>query len=111
VPKNHVGRGPTDSREADLSPDVDASEPQTVAEDGLGRPTSEERAEDKQSDDAGAAAEKQSEEPVVEEKQDDKPSYDGMSLAELRAEADKRQLPSHGNKSQLIERLREADAS
>jgi hypothetical protein len=110
VPKNHVGRGPTDSRETDLSPDVDASEPQAVAEDGLGRPTSEEApeakpAEEKQSDEMGAAEEEQSEE------NDDKPNYEGMSLAELRAEADKRQVPSYGNKGQLVARLREADAS
>ena len=46
-----------------------------------------------------------------EPEKDEAADYDGMTLGELRAEATKRNLPSYGNKAQLTERLREADAS
>jgi hypothetical protein len=37
--------------------------------------------------------------------------YASMTLAELRAEADKRQVPSYGTKAQVTERLRESDGA
>lgn len=105
MPKNHVGRGPTDVGAADVSPAADADEsPQAVAESGLGR-TSEvgevlpEVSAEAYAEDAVALAE-----PEVD-------AYAGLTLAELRGEADKRGVPSYGTKAQLAERLREADAA
>lgn len=98
MPKNHVGRGPTNVREADVSPAVVADEPQVVAEGGLGRPTVlPELPVEAYAEDAVTLAE-----PDVD-------VYAGMTLAELRGEADKRGVPSYGSKAQITERLREDD--
>lgn len=105
MPKNHVGRAPTNARAVDDSPVTDASEPRDVAEDVPGRPTSQEVPDETtpETDD------------VQDEKaEDDEPEgdpYAGLTLAELRAEADKRGVPSYGTKAQITERLREDDAS
>lgn len=90
MPKISVNGGATNAREEDVSPASSASQPQVVAEDDLGLPTSEgadETAEDGSAD------------------------YDGMSLAELREAAGARDLPTYGTKAQLIERLKEADSA
>jgi DNA-directed RNA polymerase subunit RPC12/RpoP len=87
-PKITAHGGATNAREADVSPTAVASEPQVVAEDGLGLPTSEEA-------------------PV--EAEDSGSDYDGMTLAELRSAADAAGLPTYGTKAQLIERLKGAD--
>lgn len=115
MPKNHVGRMPTDVGAADVSPAADADQsPQVVAEDGLGRPVSAqdgvlpegfvpealpEVSAEAYAEDAVALAE-----PGVD-------PYAGMTLAELRGEADKRGVPSYGSKAQITERLREDDAA
>jgi hypothetical protein len=107
MPKITVHGGPTNAREADVSPAAAASPPQDAAEGVLGHSTSEE---------AEAA-------PVVEElpevvaepdgedavEASEVKDYDAMSLAELREEATSRDIPSYGTKAQITERLREAD--
>lgn len=94
-PKITAHGGATNARDADVSPVADASQPQVVAEDDLGLPTSDEPVADHT--------------PADEETEDARPDYDGMTLAELREEAGKRDVPSYGSKAQIIERLREAD--
>ena len=103
TPKITVHGGPTNARDADVSPAADASQPLVGAEADQGRPTSVE-----------AAGETSPE--VVDTTDDvtadDLPAstdYEGMTLAELRTEADSRGLPSYGTKAQITERLREAD--
>lgn len=97
-PKITVHGGATNSREADVSPAADASEPLVGAEADQGRPTSEAAPE---------LDEVQDETEAEEEKVAD---YDGMTLGELRDAASSRKLPSYGTKNQIIERLRDADA-
>lgn len=93
-PKITVKGGATNAREADVSPTVVASQPQVVAEDDLGHPTSEKVAET----------------PTVEETVTEEfVGFDGMTLAELRAAADAAGLPTYGTKAQLVERLKSAD--
>ena len=103
MPKISVHGGATNARVADVSPAADASQPQDVAEDVLGRPTSE----DKSQEPVVEAAPEPEAAPIEESTLD----YDGMTLAELREAATTRELPSYGTKAQLIERLRENDAS
>lgn len=91
-PKITVHGGATNARDADVSPADDASQPLVEAEVGQGRPTP-----DADTDDVQAES--------------DTDTYAGMTLAELRAEADGRGVPSYGTKSQITERLREADDS
>lgn len=101
-PKITTHGGATNAREADVSPVADASTPQVVAEDDLGRPNSEEL--DEVQDETS---------PEVDEVQDETESdvdYDGMTLAELREVAGSRGLPTYGTKAQLIERLQNADS-
>lgn len=99
MPKITVHNGATNAREEDVSPASDASEPQDVAEDVLGLPTSGEEVADE--DDTPAKDEGTEAEETVD--------YDGMTLAELREEASKREVPSYGSKAQIIERLKESD--
>lgn len=111
MPKNHVGRGPTDVGAADVSPAVVADEsPQAVAEDGLGR-TNEVSAD-------AVVGEALAELPVEAYAEDAVPlagpdvdPYAGLTLAELRSEADGRGVPSYGTKAQVAERLREDDSA
>jgi hypothetical protein len=96
-PKISVHSGATNARVADVSPAADASQPQDVAEDVLGPQLSEEpqeQAEESAAEELTAVAD-----------------YDGMTLAELREAANNRDLPSYGNKAQIIERLRDADGA
>lgn len=95
-PKITVKGGATNARETDVSPVVAASEPQVVAEDGLGLPTSEDATPVESTPDVAS--------PEVD-------PYAGMTLAELRDAAETRGLPSYGTKAQLTQRLREADAA
>lgn len=100
MPKITVHSGASNAREEDVSPASAASQPQDVAEDVLGHPTSDEEVvteDDTPAEDEGAAVQ----EPV---------DFDGMTLAELRDEASKRDVPSYGSKAQIIERLKEAEA-
>lgn len=109
MPKNHVGRGPTDVGAADVSPAADADEsPQAVAEDGLGRANevSADTAVGEALPEVSAEAYAGDAGPLAEPDVD---VYAGMTLTELRAEADKRGVPSYGTKAQIAERLREAD--
>lgn len=101
-PKITVHGGATNARDADVSPAADASEPQAVAENSLGLI---------QSDDVELVQDETS--PEVDEVHDETVSvdYDSMTLAELREAAGARSLPSYGTKSQLIERLKDADAT
>ena len=94
-PKITASSGATNARETDLSPAVDASQPQVVAEDDLGHPTPEEAPTTVETD--------------VEAEGEAGVDYDGMTLAELRSAADAAQLPTYGTKAQLIERLKGAD--
>jgi len=114
-PKITVHGGPTNARETDVSPAVVASEPQDVAEDVLGRPTPSPEAyvaEPRETAVGEALPEFPAEayapdsEPLAEPESD---PYAGMTLAELRAEADGRDIPSYGTKAQITERLHEAD--
>lgn len=111
MPKNHVGRGPTDVGAADVSPAAVADEsPQVVAEGGLGR-TNEVSADVVVGEalpevSAGVYAEG-----AVPLAGPDVDPYAGLTLAELRAGADKRGVPSYGSKAQIAERLREDDAT
>lgn len=104
-PKITVHGGATNAHDADLSPAADVSEPQVVAEDDLGHPVSVE----------GVPGEALPELPADAYGEDSVPlgeaaDYNGMSLAELRAAAEARDVPSYGTKSQITERLRAADA-
>lgn len=87
----------SNARDTGTSPAVDASKPLAVAEDGQGRPLPEaEPAEE-----TVLAPEGESAEP--EPMQD----LSGLTLAELRALADERGVPSYGTKAQITERLTE----
>lgn len=101
-PKITVHGGATNARDADVSPAADASEPRAAAESSLGLI---------QSDEVELVQDETS--PEVDEVQDEMVSvdYDSMTLAELREAAGARSLPSYGTKSQLIERLKDADAA
>lgn len=96
-PKISAHGGATNARDADVSPAADASKPQDVAEDVLGRPTSVEEPVEDTPDPEDVPAEESA------------PDYDGMTLAELREAATAKNLPSYGTKAQLIERLRESE--
>lgn len=115
-PKITVHGGATNARDADVSPAADASQPQVVAEDDLGRPTSDDTAaevEAVQSETSPEVEEVSSETDTEEEYvvNDTAPDYESMTLAELREAAEARGVPSYGTKAQITERLREADAS
>ena len=102
MPKITLDGGPSNAREEDVSPVSDASQPQDVAEDVLGRQTSDEPEPAQDPEDV----------PVVDaDEPDEDTDYEGMTLAELREAAGSRDLPTYGSKAQLAERLREADAS
>jgi hypothetical protein len=112
-PKITAHGGATNARDADVSPAADASQPQAVAEDGLGRPTSDaqEPVTTLQEAMPGDALPEVAESaytadsvplPLVKD-------YESMTLAELREEATGRDVPSYGTKAQIAERLREAD--
>lgn len=103
MPKNHVGRAPTNARDTDDSPAVDASEARVVAEDDPGRPTLDD-VQDETPSEVSDTADETGDEPEGD-------PYAGLTLAELRAEADGRGVPSYGTKAQITERLREDDAS
>jgi hypothetical protein len=102
-PKITVHGGATNAREADVSPVAAASQsPQVGAEADLGRTNEADAGE-------APAEEPQEDAPVAQESAPD--PYASMTLAELRAEADKRQVPSYGTKAQVTERLRESDGA
>jgi rRNA maturation protein Nop10 len=108
MPKITVHGGPTNARDAEPSPDVDASQPLLAGAeaDQEGRPVPFEAVADddgdEQSQTDGVAA-------ASGDDADAAPDYDGMTLAELREEATRRELPSYGTKAQITERLREDD--
>lgn len=113
-PKITVHGGATNARDADVSPAVDASKPLVGAEADQGLPTSEQEVS---ADEAvGEALPEVSADLYGEDAtsldSDEPPTdpYAGMTLAELRAEADRREIPSYGTKAQITERLKEADA-
>lgn len=102
-PKITAHGGASNARDAS-SPAVHAGPPQDVAEDVLGPSTAvpeQAVAEQPEPEQAPAAADAV---PVAKD-------YGEMSLAELRAEADSRGVPSYGTKAQITERLQEADAA
>jgi hypothetical protein len=100
-PKITVHGGASNARDADVSPAVDASQPQAVAEDGLGHPTSE-SLDDVQTETVP-------ETDTAPEEVNTAPDYDSMTLTELRDAAASQELPMYGTKAQLIERLRGTD--
>jgi hypothetical protein len=113
MPKNHVGRAPTDStdvRDADSSPAAvtDEAAPPVTAEDDRGAAAPEADAvpapEPADGGDSEDKAEPKSEGGAVD-------PYEGLTLSELKAEADTRNVPSYGTKAQITDRLREADAA
>lgn len=106
-PKITVHGGATNDRDADVSPAADAIQPLVGAEADQGHPTSDEPT--LQDEDAPEVDDVQDETEDVEDEETS--DYDGMTLAELRTAASDRDLPSYGTKAQVIERLREADAS
>lgn len=115
MPKITVHGGPTNARETDPSPAVDASQPLVGAEADQGRPTSEPVAVLQQEAVVGEAlpellAETYAEDaaPLAEPEAD---PYAGRTLAELRELAEERGVASYGSKAQITERLRDADAS
>lgn len=94
----------TNARESAVtSPDALASKPLAVAEDGQGRPLPE-------PEPAGAEPTETKETEL--ETSEPEPSQDlsGLTLAELRALADRRGVPSYGTKAQITERLNGTDA-
>lgn len=105
MPKITAHGGATNARDAEPSPDAEASQPllagAEAGQEGRPLPEAEEAApfEEQVPADGGEPAE------------DAVPDYDGMTLAELREEAAERGLPAYGTKAQVTERLREADAS
>lgn len=111
-PKITVNGGATDASTALPSPDADAREPLAGAEAGQGHPHPEQ--EQEVSGDGSGEALPELQQDDGDELQvkfaSDGDGYDGKSLAELRQLATERSLPSHGNKNQLITRLREADS-
>lgn len=112
MPKITVHGGATNARAAESSPDVDASPPLVGAEADQGHPTAVE-GDTVTGDGSGEALEELPAESYGEgsEPLADGLDYDGMTLAELREEAARRELPSYGTKAQITERLREDDAS
>jgi len=111
MPKNHVGRGPTDVGAADVSPAAVADQsPQVVAEDGLGR-TNEVVADEVVGEALAAVSVEAYAEDAVLLAGPDVDPYAGLTLAELRAAADGRGVPSYGTKAQVAERLREDDSA
>lgn len=110
MPKITRHGGSTNARDADPSPDVDASQP-LLEEEPLqeGRPTAAEEAEVEESAPSGEAPAADGGEAAEDDGPD--PDYDGMTLAELREEATERGLAAYGTKAQITERLREADAN
>lgn len=96
MPKITVHGGASNARDVDPSPAASASTPPAVAEGGRGPFAVTETV------------------PELDEVQDETPEelapdYDTMTLAELRAVAEKRGVPSYGSKAQIAERLREAE--
>lgn len=114
MPKITVHGGATNARDTDISPDVDASQPLLAGAeaDQEGRPTPEETPVAESAEEVRAAdpTEEEAPEDGGEPAEDTAPDYDGMTLAELRDEANSRDIPSYGTKAQITERLREADA-
>lgn len=105
MPKITAHGGPTNARETDLSPAVDASKPLVGAEADQGHPTDVEV----EGDGSGEALPEIPAETHGKDAEPDVDPYAGLTLAELREAAEKRGLASYGNKAQLTERLREAD--
>lgn len=105
-PKITVHGGASNARDADVSPAADVSQPLVGAEADQGRPTSEE-----QEAVPGEALPEVSAESYGEDsaEPDAALDYDGMTLAELREEAGRRELPTYGTKAQIIERLHDDD--
>lgn len=110
MPKITVHGGASNAREADHSPDASASQPLVGAEADQGRPTPAPEPEVSAAELLAVVAEHLSE-GEADTPEDTPDPYAGMTLSELRAAADERGIPSYGTKSQIAERLREADAS
>lgn len=115
-PKITVHGGATNARDADVSPAVDASQPLAGAEADQGHPTPVPEPEVQELTAEAAVGDPLPEVPAEAYSEAPAPldpavDYDGMTLAELREEATGRDIPSYGTKAQIIERLREADAS
>ena len=62
------------------------------------------------SDDDADDADNEEEDDDEEEEDEDLPPYEEWSYADLKAEAERRELPKSGSKEQLIERLTESDS-
>jgi hypothetical protein len=108
-PKISIHGGATNAHGAEVSPADDVSEePQAVSQDGLGHSTTEEapdeNADREQEQEQDAPAEDDGEADAAKD-------YNTMTITELRAEATRRGIPSFGNKSQVIERLKGADGA
>lgn len=101
-PKITVHGGATNAHGADVSPAADVSQPLVEAEVDQGRPNLDE-VQDETTEEVDAVQD--------EAPEDTAPDYESMTLAELRAEADGRGVPSYGTKGQITERLRQDDAS
>lgn len=125
MPKITRHGGPTNARDAESSPDADASQllldgAEAVQEE---RPTAVEG--ELVGDGAGEALpdlppDADGEDAALLEGggpsgngggPGEAPDYDGMTLAELREEANSRDIPSYGTKAQITERLKAADAA
>ena len=107
-PKITVHGGATNARaQADPSPDATASQPLVGAEADQGRPTPAVVSEHGPELVDLPVTEEPEPEP---EPEPDVDPYAGMTLAELRGAADARGVASYGTKSQIADRLREADA-
>lgn len=111
MPKITAHGGSTNARDTESSPDVDASQPPVGAEADRGHPT-EVEGDTVTGDGSGEALAEVAAEAYGEDAVPlaEGPDYDGMTLAELREEAVRRDLPSYGTKAQIADRLREADA-
>lgn len=109
MPKITVHGGATNARErAESSPDALASQPLVGAEADQGHPTPEPQAPILEIPAYVADVLAETPVEVTEEALD---PYAGLNLTELKAVADKRGLPVYGTKSQIAERLRDADAA
>ena len=102
-PKITVHGGATNAHGADVSPAADVSQPLVGAEADLGRPTPTEP--DEAVVEVAAEAPAADAVPLPEAK-----DYSSMTLAELREEADSRNVASYGSKAQITERLQAADS-
>lgn len=111
MPKITKEGGPTNARDGGPSPDAPASTPPVGAEADRGHSSDDEYATGGLVSVGESGPENVSMDSVQNEtdQEQDVDRYAGMTLVELRAEADKRKVPSYGTKAQIAERLREDD--